>query len=259
MTEIQHVQTFNSLDISLYIGLATLFALALIWWVYTLGHSHGHDGGYNDGISSGRADQQQRIDALHEDLANLHGKLARAETAHELIMQDADTRIAIYSRRSNPLTRDDAKWLRKVSGQLQLLANMHHNLGAETAENWAHAAVAKANNLAALVDDALDAADGPQPDTQGVDAYVETLNAVGHGNRSWLVYGPQMCGKTRNARALANAFGMPNILDDWNPGEPVPATNTLVLTNSEGPFAPFTRRLLPFHVAMRLLTKESAA
>lgn len=294
------MQTFNSLDISLYIGLATLFALALIWWVYTLGHSHGHDGGYNDGISSGRADQQQRIDALHEDLANLHGKLADTETAHrlerEFIMQDADTRIAIYSRRANPLTRDDAKWLRKVSGQLQLLATMHHNLANDTAENWAYAAIAKANNLAALVDEALDAAEPANPQAPSIDSYlpvitptpeqqrlaeridqhieqrrIEAFERVAaqaaeestRPRRSVLVQGPEGCGKTRNSKAIAAALGLTDIRDDWNPGVPINIWNTLHLTNPDHSHKRFSGYTISYDQAMELVLRrdeqESAA
>lgn len=177
------MQTLNSLDISLYIGLATLFALALIWWVYTLGFSKGRTNGYDEGFAATIRTQQQRVEALHKDLARLHGKLAELDAKHlsdrESIMQDADTRIAIYSRRANPLTRDDAKWLRKVAGQLQLLATMHHNLANDTAENWAYAAIAKANNLAALVDEALDAAEPLEPGAPGIEAYVQVPAATG--------------------------------------------------------------------------------
>lgn len=45
-----------------------------------------------------------------------------------------------------------------------------------------------------------------------------------------VVCGPQGCGKTTYACALARHFGKTRIVDDWTPGGPVPA-NTLALTN----------------------------
>lgn len=58
---------------------------------------------------------------------------------------------------------------------------------------------------------------------------------------SVIIYGPQGCGKTRNAEALAKHFGLNHIIDDgedengnsWHPGDPVP-DDTLVLTNAPG-------------------------
>lgn len=47
-----------------------------------------------------------------------------------------------------------------------------------------------------------------------------------------IIYGPQGCGKTRNAQRLAAHFGLKNILDGWD-GGPIPA-DTLVLTNQPG-------------------------
>lgn len=36
-----------------------------------------------------------------------------------------------------------------------------------------------------------------------------------------VVYGPQGCGKTRHAKALAAHFGVERVIDDWMPGDPV--------------------------------------
>lgn len=47
---------------------------------------------------------------------------------------------------------------------------------------------------------------------------------------SKIVYGPQACGKTRNAATLAAHFGLSHVVDDWQPGDEVPP-DTLVLTN----------------------------
>ncbi len=58
---------------------------------------------------------------------------------------------------------------------------------------------------------------------------------------SVIIYGPQGCGKTSNAEALAKHFGLNHIIDDgedehgnsWHPGDPVP-DDALVLTNAPG-------------------------
>ena len=45
-----------------------------------------------------------------------------------------------------------------------------------------------------------------------------------------IIHGPQGCGMSRHAAALAKHYGRTIILDDWTPGTPVPA-DALVLTN----------------------------
>ena len=50
---------------------------------------------------------------------------------------------------------------------------------------------------------------------------------------SAIIYGPQGCGKTSNAKALAQFFGLNNIIDDWMCGDELPE-DTLALTNAEG-------------------------
>jgi len=49
---------------------------------------------------------------------------------------------------------------------------------------------------------------------------------------SVIVYGPQGCGKTSNAKVLAQHFGFSNIKDNWMPGDELPE-DTLALTNVE--------------------------
>jgi Mg-chelatase subunit ChlI len=36
-----------------------------------------------------------------------------------------------------------------------------------------------------------------------------------------IVHGPQGCGKTRHAEALAAHFGVGRVVDEWMPGDPV--------------------------------------
>lgn len=49
---------------------------------------------------------------------------------------------------------------------------------------------------------------------------------------STIIYGPQGCGKTSNAKALAQHLGLSNIIDDWMPDDELPE-DTLALTNAE--------------------------
>jgi MoxR-like ATPase len=68
-----------------------------------------------------------------------------------------------------------------------------------------------------------------------------------------LIHGPQGCGKTRNAQALAAHFGCSKVVDDWNGRDRVVA-GALVLTNIDNWKAsalPTARRVVPFAKAMR--------
>ena len=68
-----------------------------------------------------------------------------------------------------------------------------------------------------------------------------------------LIHGPQGCGKTRNAQALAAHFGCSQVVDDWNGRDPI-APGSLVLTNCEewkSRAMPAARRVIPFARAMR--------
>lgn len=261
----------TDLDLILLAIIGLIIAASMFWsavYLHRKAESKGYDAGYQD------AQQQAslRFEALHEDLATLRAKhaadrkateqqLAEAAKASrarlEAVMQDADQRIAHYARRSNPLTREDASWLMKVAGQLSLLEDMATRIDAESVAAQARTAHDQCKRLAQRVNEALDAAEADlvamHPD------YAETLAAVGKGNRSWMVFGPQGCGKTRNAQALAGAFNLPKILDDWRPGMPTPATDTLILTNAEQGELPFTRRLLPYEVAMTLVPAQEQA
>lgn len=96
-------------------------------------------------------------------------------------------------------------------------------------------------------------------DSEQIDQnYTANLEAANRfcSEKSWLVHGPKACGKTRNAHAIAEALGLCDIRDDWEPGMPVAITGGLYLTNSEGPFYHFTRRILPFDLAMRVVAGE---
>lgn len=47
---------------------------------------------------------------------------------------------------------------------------------------------------------------------------------------SFFLFGPQGSGKSRNAQQLAELLGCTSIVDEWQPGQPVPE-GALVLSN----------------------------
>lgn len=67
--------------------------------------------------------------------------------------------------------------------------------------------------------------------------------------KSWIVYGPQACGKTRNAKAIANALKLNCIYDDWTPGQEAPMTDHLLLMQQR-PDDPMYRRVMSFDEAI---------
>ncbi len=54
--------------------------------------------------------------------------------------------------------------------------------------------------------------------------------------KSVVVFGPQGCGKTRNAEALRVHYGLAHVPDNWNSRDRLPLQDTLVLTH-ESPAA----------------------
>jgi MoxR-like ATPase len=78
-----------------------------------------------------------------------------------------------------------------------------------------------------------------------------------------VIHGPQGCGKTRNAQALAAHFGCSRIVDDWN-GQSKIEEGSLVLINSmvfriKASALPVGRRFVPFSKAMAEAGLVSAA
>lgn len=73
------------------------------------------------------------------------------------------------------------------------------------------------------------------------------------GTKSWIVYGPQGCGKSRNARALANALKLNFIRDDWRPDQTPPITDHLILTQERPDDDTYQRRVMSFDEAMKLI------
>lgn len=105
----------------------------------------------------------QHIQALQADVGQLHKASATMTEAHRLdretLLRDADRRIAIYSRRSNPLAADDINTLRSIVKTLQLAANTWAAMpGAAPVSSSAGRAVAELGEIIRKVECALIAA-----------------------------------------------------------------------------------------------------
>lgn len=72
------------------------------------------------------------------------------------------------------------------------------------------------------------------------------------GTKSWIVYGPQGCGKTRNAKVLANALKLNIICDDWRPDQRASITDHLILTQDR-PQEDTCLRVMSYDDAMKLV------
>jgi len=71
--------------------------------------------------------------------------------------------------------------------------------------------------------------------------------------KSYILYGPEGCGKTKNAEAIANRLGLKTIVDNWD-GDPTSyrMTNILYITNDVPTWARNNRRLISYSDAMEV-------
>lgn len=77
------------------------------------------------------------------------------------------------------------------------------------------------------------------------------------GKKSIVVHGPEGCGKTTNAKRIAEQLRLASIIDDWQPGDPYSPTDCLILTNSDGPYPPgFFRQVMTYGTAMQLVNQQ---
>lgn len=112
--------TYSTLLLGFALGLAALIPLVLHL------RPRFKAAGYARGYRTGRSEHYTQIQALHDDIAR-HKHIRDIERqGHqqrvEAIMQDCDDRIAIFARRSNPLTQADEKMLRQAADTLRLAA-----------------------------------------------------------------------------------------------------------------------------------------
>lgn len=73
-----------------------------------------------------------------------------------------------------------------------------------------------------------------------------------------VVHGPQGCGKTIYAEALAAHFGCSNVADEWDGTDPLP-NGTLALTSAPRIALPRSATVIHFDVAMAEAGLLSAA
>lgn len=68
---------------------------------------------------------------------------------------------------------------------------------------------------------------------------------------SIIVYGPKGCGKTRNSSAIAKAYGLHKIRDDWSTYDPFTNEDTLHITIEPPRTVRLARRSVSFDDAMK--------
>lgn len=192
------------------------------------------------------ADQNLQIARINA----LAAKQEHHQAQLEAIMQDADNRIAIYARRANPFTHDDRITLQAAANQLDAAANVYSGLQAGDQVRFARQMQQRLLNLAERLLATLKAAEQPAAEEPCII------------QRSYLVHGPEECGKTTNARAIADALDLTHIVDNWAPGMPFPPLDALVLTNQAGDYGKFRDRVLTYDQSMQRVAqalKKAAA
>lgn len=122
--------------------------------------------GWNDAATGHRntiREHLQHVQALQADIGQLHKASATMTEAHRLdreaLLRDADRRIAIYSRRANPLGTGDINVLLSMTKTLQLAARTWSAMpGAVAAASSATRAASQALDIIRKVERALIAA-----------------------------------------------------------------------------------------------------
>lgn len=249
------------------IGALTIIALLGLAWLAYVNAETARTNGYDQGYGDAKTAFTEYTTSLEEQLTSSVGRLAKANRDIEAQLQDADRRIAIYAGRS--YTRDELTTIRRAAKQLKLAALTYSQLSTnqvlELSDQARHALTVcgELEQLAQRIEDQLEGnAPATLPNTQQeAEAALREAAAFAAGvpnGKSWLVYGPERCGKTTNAQAIAAALGLTEIVDDWQPGDPAPITKALVLTNHLGPdFPPFYRRALSYEQAMSLVAAKA--
>ncbi|GEM_PF-593228 len=241
-----------------------LLGLAALAYVNALtARTSGYDQGYDDAKKAA----VDYTSSLEGQLANAVGRLAKANREHDQQLQDADRRIAIYAGRS--YTRDELASIRRGAKHLKVAALTYDQLKIAQVLDLSDQAqrhltvCGELEQIAQRIEDQLEGT-APTAQTSGAsEAEVALLEAAAFAagipnGKSWLVYGPEGCGKTRDSQAIADALGLTEVVDDWQPGDPAPITKALVLTNHLGPdHPPFYRRALSYDQAMSLVAAKA--
>lgn len=152
----------NIIAIQIIAALAVMALLGLAVWAYRAAQKaqvKGYDQGYDDA----KRGHEARIAAKQEEVEQLQRKLGKQHIAHllqvESIMQDADTRVAIYSRSANPFNHEDRITLQAAANQLDVAANTYSGLQAGDQVRFARQMQQLLLNLAERLDVALKAMD----------------------------------------------------------------------------------------------------
>ncbi|WP_296232286.1 hypothetical protein [uncultured Pseudomonas sp.] len=250
------------------IGALTIIALLGLAWLAYANAEAARTNGYDQGYDDAKKAAADYTTSLEEQLSSAVGRLAKANRDIEAQLQDADRRIAIYAGRS--YTRAELTTIRRAAKQLKLAALTYNQLTTsqvlELSDQARHALTVcgELEQLTQRIEDQLEgnAPTGlPTHQPEADAALLEVAEAASRltNGKSWLVYGHEGCGKTTNAPAIADALGLTEIVDDWQPGDPAPITKALVLTNHLGPdFPPFYRRALSYDQAMSLVAAAKA-
>lgn len=249
------------------IGALTIIGLLGLAWLAYVNAETARTNGYDQGYGDAKKAAADYTTSLEGQLANSVGRYAKANREHEQQLQDADRRIAIYAGRS--YTRDELTTIRRAAKQLKLAALTYSQLSTnqvlELSDQARHALTVcgELEQLAQRIEDQLEGAaptalPASQPEADAVLLDVAAAAASIANGKSWLVYGPEGCGKTKNAQAIAAALGLTEIVDGWLPGDPVPPRKALLLS-TEAPDFPTHKRVLTFDQAMSLVAAKAKA
>lgn len=258
--------TVSLITIGVIAALAIIALLGLAWLAYANAKTS-HTNGYDEGYGDAKAAFTEYTTSLEEQLAVSVGRLAKANREHDQQLQDADRRIAIYAGRS--YTRDELAAIRRAAKHLKVAALTYDQLKVAeildlSDQAQRHLTVCgELEQIAQRIEDQLEgSAPTALPDSlnEANTALMEVAAAASRltNGKSWLVYGPEGCGKTTNAQAIADALGLTEIVDGWLPGDPVPPHKALLLS-TETPDFPTHKRVLTFDQAMSLVAAKANA
>lgn len=151
--------------------IAIVLIAARTWWLRSVTFGQGYDAGYADaakGHVHTITDLREHVSALQQDIAG-HTRSRRSQAEiHQLaldtVMQDADTRIAIYARRANPFTAEDRITLQATASQLNMAAEIYAGLQADDQHRFALQMKQRVLELAERLHTTLAAASIPDAD-----------------------------------------------------------------------------------------------
>ncbi|MBU1330902.1 MAG: hypothetical protein KJ884_01995 [Gammaproteobacteria bacterium] len=246
------------------IAAVIIIALLGLAWLACMGAMRARTNGYDQGYSDAKRSYSTEISRLEEQSNRASARLHQAQRDRETILQDADRRLATYAGRTYLHT--DLATLHRAAKQLIAAGTTFNNLNHLCVVNLTDQArfvVDVAGELQQVIKRVEPHFQGAKP-VPATEAEAATLEAAawadtGANGKSWLVYGPEGCGKTRDAGVIAQALGLTEIVDNWHPGQPVPRTKALVLTNVPGPHDAFNRRELSYTQAMSLVAAKGTA